>query len=530
MYQALYRQYRPTRFDAVYGQEHVTRVLQNQLVRGLLGHAYLFTGTRGTGKTTCAKILARAVNCEKPENGNPCNECAACRSILSGAALDVTELDAASNNGVENIRQILSEAAFPPVALKKRVYIIDEVHMLSIGAFNALLKTLEEPPEHVLFILATTELHKVPATILSRCQRFDFRRVDTEVIAENLRAVSDDAGIRITDDALALIARLGDGSVRDAQSLLERCRTAADGQRELDEAAVTAALGIVGADASAALAWTLVRGDAGAALRELDARAREGRDMRAVLEELAAVLRDVLIWQCAHDRELLRAGCAQEELERLAASMSSARAASMIEAIQDAEGRMQRSASGRMEAELALIRAASVSGGGAAAMPGGAAVPDELLQRLAALEEAVKNAPAGAVSAQKDVKPEQKTEKAPEKPKKDEKPAPIPDRTQDKLPDALHEKLSREVIAALDPLKEGFFSLLPMYWDGKTLSVVEDEISKNLITYAEKPKLEEAVRRALGDGVRLVFCDKPPEKKNDAAGFDEIMKEWNNRA
>ena len=336
MYQALYRQYRPLRFDAVYGQEHVTRVLQNQLTRGLTGHAYLFTGTRGIGKTTCARILARAVNCEHPDGGNPCNECAACRSILNESALDVSEIDAASNTGVDNIRSLLAEAAFPPVALKKRVYIIDEVHMLSLGAFNALLKTLEEPPEHVLFILATTELHKVPATILSRCQRFDFRRVDAEVIARNLREVSDAAGIDITDGALALIARLGDGSVRDAQSLLERCRSA---EGTLDEETVTRTLGLPGTEASLELAGALARGDAGSALRMLDERARQGSDLRAVLEELAGVLRDVLIWQSTRDAGLLRTGCPQDSLGTLADAVTPERAAFMISAVRDAQNR-----------------------------------------------------------------------------------------------------------------------------------------------------------------------------------------------
>ncbi len=525
MYQALYRQYRPTRFDAVYGQEHVTRVLQNQLIRGLLGHAYLFTGTRGTGKTTCAKILARAANCERLADGNPCNECASCRSILSGAALDVTELDAASNNGVDNIRQLLSEAAYPPVALKKRVYIIDEVHMLSIGAFNALLKTLEEPPEHVLFILATTELHKVPATILSRCQRFDFRRVDAAVIAANLRAIADDAGIAITDDALAFIARLGDGSVRDAQSLLERCRAATgDAQLpwELDTAAVTEALGIAGTDASMTLAEALVRSDVGTALRELDARAREGRDMRAVLEELAAVLRDALIWQCAGDEGLLRAGCEIGRLRSLAASMSPGRAAAMITAIQDAERQMQRATSGRMEAEMALIRAAAIPG---SEMAGGenTAVPETVLQRLAALEATVKNAPAKAVK-----KPA--AEEMPAAEPVREKPEEKGPALQGKLPEALKEKLGREVMAELGPLKSAFFSAMPLYWDGKTLSAIHDEVSKNLITYAEAPGLEKAARKVLGDGVRLVFRDRPPEKDDASAGYDEIMKEWNGKA
>ena len=221
MYQALYRKWRPQTFADVIGQQHITDTLRAQLQSGRLSHAYLFTGTRGTGKTTCAKILARAVNCEHPVNGDPCNECAACRGILDGSVLDVTEIDAASNNGVDNIRDLRDETRYTPAQVRKRVFIIDEVHMLSIGAFNALLKTLEEPPEHVLFILATTELHKVPATILSRCQRFDFRRIGAEDISRRLLDVAAGEGIALTEGAARLIARLADGAMRDALSMLD---------------------------------------------------------------------------------------------------------------------------------------------------------------------------------------------------------------------------------------------------------------------------------------------------------------------
>ena len=244
LYQALYRKWRPQTFADVIGQQHVTDTLRAQLKSGRLSHAISVTGTRGTGKTTCAKILARAVNCEHPVNGDPCNECAACRGILDGSVLDVTEIDAASNNGVDNIRDLRDETRYTPAQVKKRVFIIDEVHMLSIGAFNALLKTLEEPPEHVLFILATTELHKVPATILSRCQRFDFRRIGAEDIARRLLQVADGEGIQLTEGAARLIARLADGAMRDALSMLDRAAAAG----AVDEQTVTAALGVLGQD------------------------------------------------------------------------------------------------------------------------------------------------------------------------------------------------------------------------------------------------------------------------------------------
>ena len=223
-YKSLYRKWRPKVFADVFGQEHITRVLENQVVNKKVSHAYLFCGSRGTGKTTCAKILAKAVNCESHVNGSPCNECATCVGIETGGIIDVVEIDAASNNGVENIREIREEVAFTPSGAEKKVYIIDEVHMLSIGAFNALLKTLEEPPAHIIFILATTEVNKIPATILSRCQRHDFRRISPEIIAERLKLVCDGESVEIEERALDLIARLAGGAMRDALSILEVAR------------------------------------------------------------------------------------------------------------------------------------------------------------------------------------------------------------------------------------------------------------------------------------------------------------------
>ena len=223
MYQALYRKYRPRSFEDVVGQEHITETLKKQVATSRLSHAYLFIGTRGTGKTTCAKILSKAVNCEHPENGNPCNKCPACLGIDDGTVMDIVEMDAASNNGVDHVRQLRDEAIFSPAAVKKRVYIIDEVHMMSTSAFNALLKILEEPPEHLMFILATTELHKIPATILSRCQRHSFKRLDSGCIEKRLGYVAECENLNLTADAAALIARLSEGGMRDALSLLDQC-------------------------------------------------------------------------------------------------------------------------------------------------------------------------------------------------------------------------------------------------------------------------------------------------------------------
>ena len=222
-YTALYRKFRPDNFDEVKGQEHIVTTLKNQIKADRLGHAYLFCGTRGTGKTTVAKILAKSVNCENPKDGSPCNECPACRAITAGASMNVIEIDAASNNGVDNIREIRDEVQYPPTEGRYKVYIIDEVHMLSIGAFNALLKTLEEPPSYVIFILATTEAHKIPVTILSRCQRYDFKRISIDVIGERIRELADKEQVDIEDKAVRYIAKAADGAMRDALSLMDQC-------------------------------------------------------------------------------------------------------------------------------------------------------------------------------------------------------------------------------------------------------------------------------------------------------------------
>ena len=296
MYQALYRKWRPKTFSDVVGQEHVTETLQRQVAEGRLSHAYLFTGTRGTGKTTCAKILAKAVNCEHPENGNPCNKCQSCLGIESGGFLDVMELDAASNNGVDHVRALRDEAIYSPAQVKKRVYIIDEVHMLSIAAFNALLKILEEPPEHLMFILATTELHKVPATILSRCQRFAFRRILPREIVGRLNYIAEQEGIDLRPDGAELLAHIADGALRDALSLLDQCAAAGG---TIDSAAVLDALGLAGNLQTAQLMDCVLRRDTKAALLLLHRLYGSGKDVGAVLGELSALARDLLISKTA---------------------------------------------------------------------------------------------------------------------------------------------------------------------------------------------------------------------------------------
>ena len=355
MYQALYRKWRPKTFSDVVGQEHVTETLQRQVAEGRLSHAYLFTGTRGTGKTTCAKILAKAVNCEHPENGNPCNKCQSCLGIESGGFLDVMELDAASNNGVDHVRALRDEAIYSPAQVKKRVYIIDEVHMLSIAAFNALLKILEEPPEHLMFILATTELHKVPATILSRCQRFAFRRILPREIVGRLNYIAEQEGIDLRPDGAELLAHIADGALRDALSLLDQCAAAGG---TIDSAAVLDALGLAGNLQTAQLMDCVLRRDTKAALLLLHRLYGSGKDVGAVLGELSALARDLLISETAPEggAALLTGGYDGQTMDSLLRQADSARLIAICTTLQRTAADMNVSVNRRTDAELCLLK------------------------------------------------------------------------------------------------------------------------------------------------------------------------------
>ena len=358
MYQVLYRKWRPRRFADVVGQPQVTVTLQHELTEGRIAHAYLFTGSRGTGKTTCAKILAKAVNCLNPQDGDPCGECEICRAADDGSLMDIVEIDAASNNGVDNIRSLREEANFTPAAAKYRVYIIDEVHMLSVGAFNALLKTLEEPPPHVIFILATTEVHKLPATILSRCQRFDFRRIPPENIAQRLHYVAQEEGASIEEDAALLLARLADGALRDALSLLDQCLGRS---RTVTEAVVNETAGLAGRDHLYAFAQAVHQQDAASVL-ELIARLHEGsKDMARLCEELSSHYRGLMLIKTMKDARNLLA-VSQEEyarLEKQALSIPLTTILHCLDTLQDALEKMGRGADRRTEMEMAAIRLCS---------------------------------------------------------------------------------------------------------------------------------------------------------------------------
>lgn len=354
-YQALYRKYRPQTFDDVSGQMAVTQTLKTQLQTGHLSHAYLFTGSRGTGKTSCAKILAKAVNCENPQDGNPCNCCAACRAIDSGACMDVLEIDAASNNGVDNVRDLRDDAIYTPSQVKMRVYIIDEVHMLSISAFNALLKIIEEPPAHLMFILATTELHKVPATILSRCQRFSFRRISQEDIASRLQYVAYQENIDLDDGAARVLARLADGGMRDGLSLLDQCASATTG--ELTAERVYGCLGIAGEQKCAELMACIADHDSGKALELFNRLYAEGKDLGALLDEIACLTRDLMVLKTAGNSgiTMLSGVASDREAGELANRFSGGELMRIMTQVQQTMAGFTRSASRRMDAELCIL-------------------------------------------------------------------------------------------------------------------------------------------------------------------------------
>lgn len=396
MYQALYRKWRPTKFADVVGQRHITDTLRAQLESGRLSHAYLFTGTRGTGKTTCAKILARAVNCTNLHAGDPCGECPACRGIMDGSILDVVEIDAASNNGVDNIRDIRDEVRYTPASVKKRVYIIDEVHMLSQGAFNALLKTLEEPPEHVLFILATTEINKVPATILSRCQRFDFRRIAPHDIAVRLKEIAEEEAIPLTDSGARMIARLADGALRDALSILDRA--AAGSSEPIDEERVAAGVGILAGDTAVELMRHILSGDLTAAMGQLGESYTAGRELGAVLDQLLGLIRDMLLVKTSKSdiSALLSPAYSYQTVQELCQQVPASRLLAYTKILQESLLHIPHAANRRIEAELCVVRLCELT----------AEDYDTLSGRVDALEEKLAHGVVAAAPAPRQAAPE----------------------------------------------------------------------------------------------------------------------------
>lgn len=381
MYQVLYRKYRPKVFADVYGQNHVTSTLKNEICEGRISHAYLFTGSRGTGKTTCAKILAKAVNCENCHDGEPCNECEVCKGLDAGTIYDVVEIDAASNNGVDNIRDLREEVNYTPSRGKYRVYIIDEVHMLSTGAFNALLKTLEEPPAHVIFILATTEVHKLPATILSRCQRFDFKRIQPETMAVRLKQVADAEGMTLADNAAVLIARIADGALRDGLSILDQC---AGRSRTITAELVSEVAGLAGRESLYRLSDAVLNGQSNDAMAIISQLHENSYDMERLCVEMISHFRNFMVVKTVKkSRELII--CTDDEYKSMAESAEKFTLPQTLFALdlfQNTLVKIKGGADSRVEMEMAFVRLCE---------PKLDTSTDALNSRLSAVERAVKN-------------------------------------------------------------------------------------------------------------------------------------------
>lgn len=408
MYRVLYRKWRPQTFEEVYGQQHITATLKNELISGRVAHAYLFTGSRGTGKTTCAKILSKAVNCLSPVDGNPCNECEICKGIDNGSILDVIEIDAASNNSVENIRDLRDEVNFTPVNAKYRVYIIDEVHMLSASAFNALLKTLEEPPEHVIFILATTEVHKLPATILSRCQRFDFKRITPEDICARLQYVAEKENIVLDPDAASLVAKVADGALRDALSLLDRC-CAVD--EHITSEVVTKSAGLAGRDYLIRLSECIIEKDCASALSILNELHMNSCDMEKLCSEFMFHLRDLMIAKTVKSADDILIATEQElnNLKALSQRFPLEELLYDLNVIEDTFSQIKRSSNKRIPLEMAFVKLCSEQFDSDS---------DALLKRIAALEAKLASGEVYKAAPQiKETEAAKPVEKTVEKPK-----------------------------------------------------------------------------------------------------------------
>ncbi|MBR6902849.1 MAG: DNA polymerase III subunit gamma/tau [Clostridia bacterium] len=494
-YQALYRKYRPQTFSDVFGQEHITKTLQSEVANEKIGHAYLFTGTRGTGKTTCAKILARAINCNNTKDGNPCGECDMCRMILSGEATDIVEIDAASNNGVDNIRELREQVVFTPAAAKYRVYIIDEVHMLSMGAFNALLKTLEEPPEHVVFILATTEVHKLPATILSRCQRFDFKRIDSEKIVDRLKYVAECEGLNLTDDAATLIASAADGGMRDALSILDLC---AGLSGEITEADVVSVCSMAGNEYLIKMADFIKSGDVEGAFKLLDTLHNSSVDMNRFLGELTSHFRNLMIVKTisSGERPIVCSKAHMKELENQAEKYSLAEIVAILGVLQNSTALMTDS-NRRSVMEMVLLRLCT----------------PKLRNDIASLEMRIAALEAGAVKPGIKEKPEQVPEpeikpEVGEEPQKDEK---------KQNGEVKNWQDIIEVLKTKSPLIAGVLKDSKAYIEGGRLLIDTDNTQFKSLVNGSNPKYREDIKKAAFEVLGARYNLGPYVRKSEAA-------------
>ncbi len=527
MYQALYRKYRPRVFEDVVGLPHVTRTLKTELMSGRVAHAYLFTGSRGTGKTTCARILAKAINCLNPNGGDPCCECEACRKIDSGLCMDVTEIDAASNNGVDNIRDLREEAAFTPAELKARVYIIDEVHMLSPAAFNALLKTLEEPPSYVYFILATTEVQKLPATILSRCQRFDFHRIPSEAIAARIRYIGEQEGMTVTEEAAGMIARVCDGGMRDAVSLLDQCGSFGDVTAET----VTKAAGLADKRYLLELAGYILRRQTGEAIEAVDRLYRQSCDMEQLCRELIHTYRDMMLLKVSRSDEGVKADKATlEETKELAAAYTLDGILYVLDGLQAAREKMKYSSDRLVDMEIAMVRLCEpVLEQSNAAL---AARIGELERMIEAGGSVTAAKPSG--EQKKDVKP------TGDKPAAKAAPAKTPSsgETQPAKPASKREPLTQwpEIVDEMlktNPVAAGFLQGLQVVREGDRLLLsgcmdfVADDFRQN---GSMKTTLETAASRVLGQTVTAGIVSAETEKTKTAVKAADPLQDLLSRA
>ena len=534
MHQALYRKWRPQTFDDVCGQEHITSILRYEAENRAFSHAYLFCGSRGTGKTTCAKILAKVVNCESPVNGNPCGKCAACMAIDSGAATDVLEMDAASNNGVDNIRDIRDEVIYPPTALRYRVYIIDEVHMLSISAFNALLKTLEEPPEHVIFILATTELHKLPSTIISRCQRFDFRRITTEALMGRLQFIATEESIKLDEDAARMLAKLAQGGMRDAISLLELC---AGGGRDVTLDVVEDAIGLTGRDSMLKTVLAVADKNYDLLFSQIDEVVRSSKDIAVFWQDLIAVYRDMLVVKTTQNAAsyLDLTDYESKQLYDVANRFRKETLLYHCRLLEDAFFAMQKAnAVKRIVAEMALVRMCDEALDSSS---------EALLSRIAQLEE--KMITGSFVAPRRTETQEAPAKAAEEKPveiptKKIETPMPVAPSFAPSVPKTVESGEKRilkpmrnwmeavEKISRSDPMSAGFVknakaftmengSVVVRFPDPFSFSMMEKDDARDRLRMA----LSTVLRREVGD--RMLIMEIAGEKKNSSV-IDKILE------
>jgi DNA polymerase-3 subunit gamma/tau len=517
-YTALYRKFRPSTFEEVRGQEHIVTTLKNQIRANRIGHAYLFCGTRGTGKTTVAKILARAVNCEHPRDGSPCNECPSCRAIRDGISTNVIEIDAASNNGVDNIREIREEVAYRPTQGKYKVYIIDEVHMLSTGAFNALLKTLEEPPEYVIFILATTEVNKIPVTILSRCQRYDFRRITIDTIAGRLAELMDREGVQAEEKAVRYVARAADGSMRDALSLLDQCIAFYLGET-LTYDKVLDVLGTVDTEVFSRLLRRVLERDAAGSIRILEEMVVRGREMGQFVNDFTWYLRNLLLVKSSEDLEDVL-DVSTENLRQLKEESAMVEIPALMRYIRifsDLSGQIRFSSQKRILVEIALIRLCRPQ------MDTGR---DALLERIRALEDRIEQ----GVFLQKE---EKKADFRPEEQRDPEKSTAPPAAVA--APEDLkriREQWRKIVNATLPPLKLYLQESVPKY-DGQTGDArlfveVPDQTAFLYVNRPEKTEeLKAAIRTVIGKTaeVEIVRADSPHKGLTEIPVEEKLREE-----